>query len=676
MDPVLVNLVKTIVFLPIFLFLSLLVFYLPGFLLIKKVKTKLRDDEKTLLSFGLGMIIFLLVTIILSLLRLRVLIPFTYLGVFIYGFTNLKSELFPPISNLFKEKLLMFFLLIGTLVEGFINFPSGFLYKSGHLYWSAQGHDGLWHVAVIEAIKKNFPPANPLYAGENLYNYHYFADVIMAQFSLLFSFFSSLDLYYRFSPFLVSFLMGLAAYSFLTTWTKNKNIGFLGIFFTYFVGSFGYMVLAIQGRGFFGGETIFWAAQGNTIIGNPPHAFCYVLIPTFLLAFYYFLKEKTPLLFLICFLLAGFLVGLKVSSAVVLLAGLAFASLFALITKKDKGIILLTALVGFSNLAIFKTITRGGESFLMFHPWWFIRTMIVVPDRVNWLDLELRRQFYLAKGGFRATLRIIEFETIAFLLFLVGNLGTRVIGFWEIGRMFVKRTIFKDKIETVIFFGMLTAFLIPLFFLQKGVVYNLIQFMQYFLLLFGFLAAIGLYRFLKLFKSRYVKIFIFLVFFALSIPTVIGNLVEFYGKNPLAMVSNQELGALQFLKKNSNDKDIVLTKPFNPYIHGLYKHQPWPIYAWDSTGYVSAYAGRQTYLTDEGQMRNLDLPVEERLKMMNDFFDPKISLEQKANFLKNEKITLVYLRQEEMDNIQKEIFSNLGLKEIFKNEEAIIYRIN
>ena len=389
------------------------------------------------------------------------------------------------------------------------------------------------------------------------------------------------------------------------------------------------------------------------------------------------MQKNERLFFLIIFLLGGFLVGFKVYAAAVILASLMVVALTRLFLSRRKDLLLLATLTGLSNFMILRLISKDSSSFLVFEPWWFIRTMVVAPDRLNWIDLELRRQFYLAKGGWKSFLRIAEYETIAFLVFLVGNLGVRVIGFWEIIRNFWKKTVFNNPLEMTLFLSMLTSFLVPIFFVQKGVAYNLIQFTQYFLLLFGFYAAISLYRFLKLFKSRYVKIFIFWVFFALSIPTVVGNLVEFYGKNPLAVVSNQELEALNFLKKQSTDQDIILTKPFNPYIRGLYKHQPWPIYAWDSTGYVSAYTTRQTYYTDEGQMKILGIKgTDERLKAMNDFFDPETSLEEKANFLKNEKITLVYLRQEEMDNIQRETFSKLGLKEIFKNGEAEIFRFD
>ncbi|MDP3888840.1 MAG: hypothetical protein Q8Q24_02235, partial [bacterium] len=355
--------------LPILLFflaISIFVFYIPGSLFLKKAKNKFRDDERIVLSIGLGFIVFLLLGVLAALLEIRwIVLPLLAL-VNIFAIVKYKLTNFSPFLGLIKQKILLAFLLLGTLVEGFINFPSGLLYNAGNLYWSSQGHDGLWHIAIIEAMKQKFPPTNPLYAGESLYNYHYLADFIIAEFNRIFSFFSSSDLFFRDFSFLISFLMGLAAYSFLTTWKQNKTIGYLGIFFTYFVGSFGYIVLLIQHRGFFGGETIFWAAQGNTIIGNMPHAFNYFLLPAFFLAFYYFLKDKSNLFLVLCFLLGGFLVGFKVSAGAVLLAGLGVACLGTLIFKQNKKIFILTAALGISNLITFKLITKEGESLLMF----------------------------------------------------------------------------------------------------------------------------------------------------------------------------------------------------------------------------------------------------------------------------------------------------------------------
>ena len=156
MVAVIFNLLKVFALLPVFLLLSIFVFYTPGYLLINQARLKLRDDEKIVLSTGLGLIVFLIIAILFALLKVRFLVPFIYLGLTLYALYKFKNENFLPFARIFKQKLLMLFLLAGTLVEGFINFPSGFPFKEGYLYWSSQGHDGLWHVAIIEAIKKTF----------------------------------------------------------------------------------------------------------------------------------------------------------------------------------------------------------------------------------------------------------------------------------------------------------------------------------------------------------------------------------------------------------------------------------------------------------------------------------------------------------------------------------------
>jgi len=675
MEVVIFNLLNVLALLPVFLLLAIFVFYLPGYLLISQARLKLRDDEKIVLSTGLGLIVFLIIAILFALLKVRFLVPFIYLGFTLYALYKFKNENFLPFVRIFKEKLLMLFLLTGTLVEGFINFPNSFPFKEGHLYWSSQGHDGLWHVAIMEAIKKTFPPDNLLFAGEKFYNYHYFADIIEAEFSRIFPFFSILDLYFRYFPFIVCLLIGLATYAFLTTWQKNKTIGLLGVFFTYFVGSFGYVVLLIQKKGFFGGETIFWASQLNTIIGNPPHAFCFILLPAFLLCFYHYLKKQSWALFVFCVLLGGFLLGFKISSAVVLLSGLGISSLLAYIFQKRKDLILLTISLGITNFIIFRAITRGNEPFLIFEPWWFIRTMVIAPDRLNWLDLELRRQFYLAKGGWRSILRILEYESIAFLIFLLGNLGMRFIGFWSIGKNVLSKKFLRSPINSVLLVGMVTSFLIPLFFLQGGIVSNIIQFMQYFLLIFGFYGAIALYGVLKGFKKKTWQYIFLAIFVFLSVPTVIGNLVEFYGKSPLAVVTYKEIEALDYLKSISQEDDVFLTKPFDENSHYQYEHQPWPIYAWDSTPYVSAYTTRQTFYTAEGMLKQLHLPTEERLNAMKAFFDKDVPLETKADFIKDNHITFIYLRNEELDENLSLTLSKLKLKKIFSNSEVTIFRV-
>ena len=107
-----------------------------------------------------------------------------------------------------------------------------------------------------------------------------------------------------------------------------------------------------------------------------------------------------------------------------------------------------------------------------------------------------------------------------------------------------------------------------------------------------------------------------------SVPTVIGNLNEFYGpgRKPLAIISNQQMEALNFLRTNSQPQDIILTIPFNKYLKDQYKSEPRPINAWYSTAYVSALTGRSTYFTSEEQALITGYPVDKKLARVKEFF--------------------------------------------------------
>lgn len=170
-----------------------------------------------------------------------------------------------------------------------------------YIFGVLKANDDLWYVALMEEIKNHFPPNNPLYAGRPLVNYHFAADILIGEFYRVFPFFSSLDLYFRFFPVLFSFLIGLGVYCFAQRrW--GRNVGLWAIFFTCFCGSFGYVVSLLNKGFLFTGETTFWASQGNTILGNSPHALGIILLTAILFGLQLWQKkEAKKWLFLISF---------------------------------------------------------------------------------------------------------------------------------------------------------------------------------------------------------------------------------------------------------------------------------------------------------------------------------------------------------------------------------------
>jgi len=81
--------------------------------------------------------------------------------------------------------------------------PSGITRGGDLLFWSSNGHDGFWHIALMNEINRGWPFQNPVFAGEKLINYHFFSDLLPAMINK-YTGVSSMDLYFRIFPLLYS----------------------------------------------------------------------------------------------------------------------------------------------------------------------------------------------------------------------------------------------------------------------------------------------------------------------------------------------------------------------------------------------------------------------------------------------------------------------------------------
>ena len=662
---------QTLGLLLLFLLLAVLSFYPMGYLVLGKNVRKLKGHEVISLSFAVSIVIFVLLSVFLAFIKIPFLLVFVIAGLNLFSIIKYRFSLLSPWRSFSKDRILLGLIFLGILVEGFILFPSGYLYKDGFLFWSSQGFDGLWYVSLIRAIGKGIPPITPVFSGATIQNYHYLVDILMGEFYRIYNFFSPYDLYFRFFPVLFSFLLGTSVFSFMSRW-KNRIIGYWSVFFTYFVGSFGFVVTYLQSGKIFGGETAFWVSQLNTVVANPPHVSAMILLCSFLLSFIMFIKYRSKDWFIICVLIGLVVAGFKVSGGAVLVAGLGVAAFFEIVRKRKFGAMLMFLILLASNFLTLHLISPNAVSFLIFEPWWFIRTMVVV--KLGLIDWELRRQTYLAVGRFTSYLRIIQLEGTAFLIFVVGNLGVRILGLPVIARNILRfrKNIFESPIDTFLLSAAFVGFLVPMLFLERGIAWVSIQFMQYVLLITGFYSAIFIYFILKKIKPVAIKLIFILIVVIFSIPTVIGNYVEFYGSPPNAVISNNEISALTFLKENSKPNDIIMTPPFNKYAKTDYKKNPLPIYAWFSTAYVSALTDRTTFLDCEEQLRAMGYDIDARLAEEVKFFSQK-DFKFNRNFLTTNDIAYIYVQTPRKYSLQEE---DNNLTKVFSNDEVSIYKVN
>src|SRR3989304_7627404 len=176
-------------------------------------------------------------------------------------------------------------ILIGSVTWSLTMVKSGLIYKYGMGFWGPNGHDGIWHIALIKSLIRCIAlPLEclrngvemPVFAGETLKNYHIGYDLLLAFISRITGI-SPTALYFQIFPPVLALLIGVLTYKLVLDWRSSKSQALWATFFVYFGGSFGWLVSLLR-SGELGGESMFWAQQEISTLINPPFAFSLVLL--------------------------------------------------------------------------------------------------------------------------------------------------------------------------------------------------------------------------------------------------------------------------------------------------------------------------------------------------------------------------------------------------------------
>ncbi len=605
-----------------------------------------------------GFVFFTLISYLLIVLNVPILIiPISLLATIIGAKPLAKTVKQAKIMFNKQTILILVVFTLGIAGQMAIISPSG-TYQNGNLvFWSAHGHDGAWHISLMEEIKRGWPFQNPVFAGEKLTNYHFFSDIVPAMVSKYLPV-SNLNLYFRIFPFIYSLFLGASAYFLTKKITKSYSASVWATIFTYFAGSFGFVVTYLKNKTI-GGESIFWASQPQSASGNPPQ----IISDFLLLSSIYFIlllmqqkdRKIRRIVYAICVLFLGTIASFKIYAGVVLLGAMFIVGTWQLIKEKKLTLLILSIISGVLALILYLPNSSGSVSFLILEPWWYIRTMIVEPSRLNLLDWELRRQTYIYEHNWK---RVVFLEGVGFLIFFFGNLGLRFVGLWD----FIKS-------HHIIKITIALSLILPLLFLQKGVASNTSQFLQYFVLLFGILAGIT--------TSKIVARFKFLIPFILlvMVPTQVGLLHEFYGlpnssRPAFAKISSYELNALEYIKENTNKDAVLVTPPYNQYLNlgGVTPN----IWDWFDTAYVSAFSSRRTYFDDYEQVDIMGYDGKARLETKRIIFEnERVDKVKDAFLLANANI--LYFPKVLKPKVDPE---KIGLTKFFENQEIEVWKTN
>ena len=535
----------------------------------------------------------------------------------------------PAVSS--KKKIILFLVFLFCLfIQVIPVIRSGLLYNYGIGFWGPNGHDGIWHLSLINHINNPLKISLPIFAGETLKNYHPFFDILIAFLSKITFIDSSLWLFQLF-PLISASLFLYFSFKLGQKLTGQFSGGLILMILNSINNSFGWIVTLFRSSSFYG-ESLFWAMQPPSNQLNPPYLLSILLI----LILIYLLTCQSPKKLYILLLLI-FLPIIKVYSAIP-----AFI-IFGFYALKNKKYLATFVFSLFVATLLFFQYNSSSSSLIKFQPFWFTNSMIESLDRFYWPQLAS----FLHSGS------IIKFalaQIIAIIIFLIGNFAFRLLA--------VKET-YKEKSLLI---SILICTIIPLLFIQKGTSWNTIQFLYYAL----FLANIPL----SIFLSKHHKL-VYLILI-LNLFPLIGSLPNYTGKIPPTAISKAEIEALNFLK--SEPSGIVLSYPYDAYLRKSFPITPIPIYSYETTSYVSAYSRHLSFLEDEMNLENSGYDWRLRRQDSENFFSQN-NIHADRGFLVNNQINYIYLPKVFL--AQKSSLSpDLSIKNIFENSEIIIYKVN
>ena len=605
-------LIDFLIQLPIFLAVCFFFFYVPGALLVKRVSLQLTTFETTILSFVLGMILVTIGTYIFGFLQIRWIVP---LILVMLSYLFFKEKPYLPTVNMSKIKsywpeILVIFL--GTSVFTLMVAGSGWETQSGMQFIGVNARDGIWHTALVNGLASRLPPEHPFLSDVPLKGYHYFFDLLLSEIVSLTPI-STTNLLFRFFPILISVLWGGAIYIFVRNWLSRQT-ALWATLWTYFGGSFSYLLLFAKRRNFSLDDS-FGILQPATSLINPPFAISVVILMTGFWILHKYLKTSDKSFEIPIILLFGSLVGFKVHAGIIGLGALVFTLLWVTLRTKKFFHLRIVVLSLFTAVLIYLP-NIGMTGFLSFAPMALIQ-QIMASSGINWQTWELQRQSSLSRSDL---VKLFTLEIIGLVIFIIGNLGTRIIGFAKIVPI-IGNIHKKDNFSLFFLSAISISVLVPLLFLQPVNPYDIVQMGWYFLLFFAIMGSWAWIEFINKIKEKHVKYFLFSLLFLLTLPSAIEkiNIYAFGNASKKLIVDKRTLNAIFFLQKNKNKNKIILELP-----KFLEKEQsPAVIKANIAFSPIIALTGLRSYFGEEVQGYNFP-QTKEKLEIIMQILDPLI----------------------------------------------------
>lgn len=489
------------------------------------------------------------------------------------------------------QSLIFFFLTLSLIVtNGLVN-----------CWWGGCGmhvgqwhmHDAFWHISMTKIAFNSWPFAHPFYAGENVFGYNYFIDLILFVFYKIG--FDPLFTFFRFLPVVISLFYITMSIKFAHTFFKTKTQINSVIFFLFFGSSLSYLATLYSGGTFFyssmRGFPVITSIQPGMMFLNLQFALSLSLILLTLIFFKNSVKLSSalaliPLIFAIS--------GLKFYGGIVLSLILGGMILIRILKKDHVSLRFLqlgAIMIGdFLARALFYS-KSGGDGFpFAFWPLALPHVLLDDPVLFNNHSWTLARYYLYENGGWRSP-RLLALESYTVFLLAIMNFGTRLIGIFALTIRKIRNLLSLD--DVVIISTIIFTFLMPTLYVQDGGWFNTMQFLYYGIFFASIYAGLVLSHLISV-KKVWSNIIVGLIII-LTIPNSVEQLR--YLTAPQNLIPNSELAALK--KLSDAPKGTVYIS--NPEL---------------KNAIVPALSGQTAYYLDVDQLMVTHIDYEERRREM------------------------------------------------------------
>ncbi len=585
-------------------------------------------------------------------------------------------------------------------LQGWFIYGSGWPGSQGMSFLAWHGVDAPWHIYNIIQFAKNQGLQMPGFAGMPLKNYHAFADLLLGGLAHLGGL-NPWHLYFRIAPFFYSVMLAGLTFLVTLTWKKDKTAAYLAAMMMVVLSNFGYVLsLLFPEKHYFLWDNLFWVAPPLTHLINPATSSSYLF---FLAGFWSFLKwmeTKKAGYLLTLGLVWGCLPGFKIYAGLLVALGLLTTGVIDLLARKDMKVLSAAlAVLPLQAWIVLPGLNTSGK-LIHFLPGYNLGTMLVAPDRLNLMSAQSLKALYL-----HDPVVVVLLMLLLLLVFLVGNLGLRVIALPSMIRSVVRLKQCDPfmLLAAVISLGGLAG---AVGFVQTGLRWNTVQFFQYPMVLLTIISAVQLSGWLKD-KMPLRQGIILGLFFALGLP---GTIQAFHAITWKTTVGRDVLQAMTWFKEKVQQDRAVILRPlpenirsdagFALWLHGLKRGRLTSLSGLRQearqaladargssttargqlqetattleeidTAIIASLSGHNTALEDLRRASIMGYPVVARAKQVRAFYSQD-NVVQARQFLEQLDIKYVILYTNQSLPYDP---AGVPLKEIYRNQSLVIY---